>query len=38
MANLLFVIFAVELVAHVINAIGAARINSLVLSLVSRTF
>ncbi|EQK99460.1 CHD5 domain protein [Ophiocordyceps sinensis CO18] len=35
MANLLFVIFAVELVAHVINAIGAARINSLLWTLIN---
>lgn len=30
MSTLLFVIFAIELLAHVINAIGAAQINNLV--------
>ena len=30
MPTLLFVIFAVELVAHLINAVGATQINDLV--------
>ncbi|KAM4066869.1 CHD5-like protein [Hirsutella rhossiliensis] len=35
MSNLLFVIFAVELVAHIINALGAARINNLLWILIN---
>ncbi|PHH91815.1 hypothetical protein CDD83_10238 [Cordyceps sp. RAO-2017] len=35
MPNLLFVIFAIELVAHVVNAIGASRINSLLWALIN---
>ncbi|UNI16111.1 GET complex subunit get1 [Purpureocillium takamizusanense] len=35
MSTLLFVIFAIELLAHVINAIGAAQINSLLWTLIN---
>ncbi|PNY29635.1 Protein GET1 [Tolypocladium capitatum] len=35
MATLLFVIFAVELVAHLINAVGAAEVNNLLWTLIN---